>query len=71
MRNRGRAAGRDNAPLGFGQFGNPRADRIHQLVEMHEVAGGFDHRLLHGGQRLRASQNGVGAARIDKRPDPQ
>ena len=71
MRNRGRTASRDNAPLGLGQFGNPRADRIHQFVHIDEVARGFGHGLLHRRQRLRAGQNREGAARVDKRPDPQ
>ena len=38
---------RGDAPLRTGELGQLRADAVHHLVELDEVVGGLEHRLLH------------------------
>ena len=67
VRQRGRAAGGDEPPLGARESGQARADRFGQLVEMHVVGSGRIHGSAHFGQHQRAADNGVGAAGINQR----
>ena len=53
----GRAARGDEAPLRARERGQARADRVHQLVEVHVVLRGRRHGRAHLGQH-RASRSG-------------
>ena len=65
VRDRGAAAGGDDAPLGAGDFGQALADAVHQLVHVDEAARGLIHGALDFGQRLRAGDDRERAAGVD------
>ena len=69
MRQSRGASCRDDAPFGLGQFGQPPAHSVHQLVHIHVEVRGLFHRFLHFGQRLRPGDDGVRALTVDHRPD--
>ena len=60
----------DDAPFRAVQRRQPRADAIHHLVQVDVIVRGLEHRLFDLRQRARAGDDGVGAARINERPDP-
>jgi hypothetical protein len=66
---RGTARG-DEPPLGACQRCQPAADRLGQLVEVDVLPRRQVHRRAHFGQHQRPAEHGVGAARVDERPDP-
>ncbi len=69
MREGGAASGRDDAPLGAGEFGEALTDAIHELVHLDEVAGGFVHGALYFGKSERAGDDGEGSARVEDGAD--
>src|ERR1051326_2959320 len=66
----GAAAGHD-APFGAGQFGDAPARRVHQLVELYQLARGRINRGAHLRQHQAAAMHRADAAAIDERPDAE
>jgi hypothetical protein len=64
----GSAAAGDEAPFGPGQFGDAPTRRLHQLVEVDEMARGLGHRRPHLRQHQTAAVHRAHAAAIDERP---
>ena len=62
-----RTAGRDHAPFRLRQFREPRADRRHQLVEVHVLLRGRVDGRADLRQHERAADDGERAARVDQR----
>ncbi len=67
-RDGGGAPAGDDAPFGAGQFGDALARRVHQLVEIDELARGGVHRGAHLRQHQAAAMHRAHAAAIDERP---
>ena len=70
-RHRGRAAAGDEAPLGPGQLGETPSGRLHQLVEVDEIARRLGDCRAHLRQHQAAAMHRAHAAAVDERPHPE
>ena len=64
-----RASVRDQAPLGSGERGQTRANRVRELVQVHVLPCRRVHRRAHLRQHRRTADDGEGAAGVDERAD--
>ncbi len=67
VRDRRRAAGCDDAEFGAGELAEPRADGVHQLVQLHHPPGRFRLRGLDDGQLERSAVDRQCAGAVDER----